>query len=84
MTAEGRTYKGVGLRYSGNASYLASAGGLERSLLVDLDAPATRISTGSGRSGCKAALDPAKAREALAFALFREAGVPPPARPWPR
>ena len=37
VTAEGKTYKGVGLRYSGNASYMASAGGLKRSFLVDLD-----------------------------------------------
>ena len=37
VTADGKTYKGVGLRYAGNASYMASAGGLKRSLLVDLD-----------------------------------------------
>ena len=37
FTAEGKTFKGVGLRYSGNASYMASAGGLKRSFLVDLD-----------------------------------------------
>ena len=37
LTAEGRTYKGVGFRYAGNASYMASAGGLKRSFKVDLD-----------------------------------------------
>ena len=37
ITAEGKTYKGVGIRYAGNASYMASAGGLKRSFLVDLD-----------------------------------------------
>ena len=41
--------------------------------------PTTRISTGSVRLGLQSgALDPAKARESLAFALFREAGVPAP------
>ena len=37
MTAEGKTHKGVRLRYAGNASYMASAGGLKRSFLVDLE-----------------------------------------------
>jgi spore coat protein H len=37
ITAEGKTFKGVGLRYAGNASYMASAGGLKRSFLIDLD-----------------------------------------------
>ena len=37
LTQEGRTYRGVGLRYAGNASYMASAGGLKRSFLVDLE-----------------------------------------------
>ena len=36
ITAEGRTIRGVGLRYAGNASYMSSAGGLKRSFLVDL------------------------------------------------
>jgi putative membrane-bound dehydrogenase-like protein len=79
LRAEGKTYKGVDLRYSGNASYMASAGGLKRSLVIDLgrsDNPdfhsLRAIALQSG------ALDPSKAREALAFALFREAGVPAP------
>src|SRR5439155_656859 len=62
-----------------DASYMASAGGLKRSFLVDLDRfdhlafrglPAIQLQGG--------ALDPTKAREALAFALFRAAGVPAP------
>ncbi len=79
VTVLGKTYKGVGLRYSGNASYMASAGGLKRSLLVDLEASGKEDFHGLRaillQSG---ALDPTKAREALAFALFREAGVPAP------
>ncbi len=79
VSAEGKTYKGVGLRYSGNASYMASAGGLKRSFLVDLESSGNadfhKLHALGLQSG---ALDPAKAREALAFALFREAGVPAP------
>ena len=79
VTAGGTTYQGVGLRYSGNASYFASAGGLKRSLVIDLDR-----SDHTDFNGLRAmqlqsgALDPSKSREALAFALFREAGVPAP------
>ncbi len=79
LTAEGRTYNGVGFRYAGNASYMASAGGLKRSFKVDLD----RIDHYdlSGLRGVQlqsGALDSTKAREVLAYALFREAGVPAP------
>ncbi len=69
----------MGLRYSGNASYMASAGGLKRSLLIDLDR--SDHGDGLGLHGLilqSGALDPTRAREALAFALFREAGVPAP------
>ena len=58
---------------------MASAGGLKRSFLVDLDradhADFHGLRAMQLQSG---ALDPTKAREALAFALFREAGVPAP------
>jgi putative membrane-bound dehydrogenase-like protein len=79
MTAEGRTYPGVGIRYAGNASYMASAGGLKRSFKVELD----RVDH-SDLGGLRAlhlqsgALDPTKAREVMAYALFRAAGVPAP------
>ncbi len=79
LFAEGKTYKGVGLRYSGNASYMASAGGLKRSFLVDLEQSDHQDFHGLRAFGLQSgALDPAKAREALAFARFREAGVPAP------
>ena len=58
---------------------MASAGGLKRSFMIDLDR-----SEHADFHGLRAiqlqsgALDPTKAREALAFALFREAGVPAP------
>ena len=79
LITEGKTYKGVGLRYSGNASYMASAGGLKRSFLVDLEQFDNQDFHGLHAIGLQSgALDPAKAREVLAFALFREAGVPAP------
>jgi len=79
LTAKGRTYQGVGFRYAGNASYMASAGGLKRSFKVDLD----RVDH-SDLGGLRAvhlqsgALDSTKAREVLAYKLLREAGVPAP------
>jgi putative membrane-bound dehydrogenase-like protein len=79
VTAEGTTYKDVGLHYSGNASYFASAGGLKRSLAIDLDRSEQASFHGLRSIQLQGgALDPTKSREALAFALFREAGVPAP------
>jgi putative membrane-bound dehydrogenase-like protein len=79
ITIQGQTVRGVGLRYAGNASYMASAGGLKRSFLVDLDRAGGAEFHGLHAMQLQGgALDPTKAREALAFALFREAGVPAP------
>ena len=79
VTVEGKTLQGVGLRYAGNASYMASAGGLKRSFLVDLDQAAHAELHGLHAIQLQSgALDPTKARETLAFAFFREAGVPAP------
>ena len=79
VSAGGKTYKGVELRYLGNASYMASAAGLKRSLLIDLQRSDNPDFQGLHAIALQSgALDPAKAREALAFALFRDAGVPAP------
>jgi putative heme-binding domain-containing protein len=79
ISTDGKTIKGVGIRYTGNASYFASAGGLKRSFVVDLDrADHARLHDLQGLLLESGALDPTKAREALAFALFRAAGVPAP------
>src|SRR5579883_1804611 len=81
LTAEGKTLKSVGIRYAGNASYMASARGLKRSFLVDLDHFDHNHNSFHGLRAIQlqsGALDPTKAREALALALFREAGVPAP------
>jgi putative membrane-bound dehydrogenase-like protein len=79
LTAEGKTYRNIGLRYAGNASYMASAGGLKRSLVIELDRFDHHTFHGLRAIQLQAgALDPTKAREALAFTLFRDAGVPAP------
>ncbi len=58
---------------------MASAGGLKRSFVVDLDSADHAEFHGlHGMHLQGGALDPAKSREALAFAFFREAGVPAP------
>ena len=79
LTAVGQTRNGVALRYAGNASYMASAAGLKRSFKVELgpvDQPDLNgLRSLNLQSG---ALDPTKARESLAYALFRDARVPAP------
>ena len=79
VTVEGKSFPDVGIRYDGNVSYMASAAGLKRPFLIDLDRSAPGGFHGQHALQLQSgALDPAKAREALAFALFREALVPAP------
>ena len=79
VTVEGKTINGVGIRYTGNASYMASAGGLKRSFVVNLDRADGALLYGLHAFGLQSgALDTTKAREALALALFRDAGIPAP------
>ncbi len=76
--AEGKALKGVGLRYKGSGSYLMSQRSAKRSFKLDLDRydkklafhGLTKFNLNNG------ALDPTRAREAPAYALFRAAGVP--------
>jgi spore coat protein H len=80
LTAEGKTYKDLGLRYKGNASYMASARGLKRNLKIEFD----HYDGNERFHGLKTlnlnagAMDPTKGHEALAYAVFRAAGVPAP------
>jgi putative membrane-bound dehydrogenase-like protein len=79
VRAQDTTFKGVGIRYAGNASYMASAGGLKRSFVVDLEkADHTSFHGLHAMQLQSGALDTTKAREVLAFEFFREAGVPAP------
>jgi spore coat protein CotH len=80
FTAGGATLRSVGVRYKGNFTYMASAGGLKRSLKIDFNRHDAdlhfhglkKINLNSGVT------DPGRAREALAYAVFRAAGVPAP------
>jgi spore coat protein H len=80
LTVDGQTYKDIGLRYKGGGSYVMSAGRLKRNLKVDLD----RHDAAQKFHGLKAVnlnagvMDPTHVKEALAFAVFRDAGLPTP------
>ena len=80
FTAEGETIKGVGVRYKGNASYMASARGLKRNLKVEIDHydDALRFRGLKTISLNAGGMDPLRLREALGYAVFRAAGVPAP------
>ncbi len=79
LSAEGTTYRNVQIRYTGNASYMASMGGLKRSFVLDLGSSDQHQYHGLRTFQLQAgSLDPAKVRESMALALFREADVPAP------
>jgi hypothetical protein len=72
--------RGVGLRYKGSGTYLVSSRQAKRSFKIDFDRydaggafrGVTKLNLNSG------VMDPTKAREALAYVVFRAAGVPAP------
>lgn len=76
----GQTLQDIGLRYKGNSSYMAAARSLKRNFKVDLN----RYVDDQNYQGLKAinlhagAVDTTKMREALAYSVFRNAGVPAP------
>ncbi len=80
LTAGGKTFENVGVRYKGNASYGSTAGALKRNLKIELDhygadgrlQGAKTLNLNAGGS------DPTRLREAMAFEVFRSAGVPAP------
>ena len=72
------TLKNVGIRYKGNATYATSSRSAKRPLKIDLD----RFDDKQKFHGTRklnlnnGVLDPTKIHEALAYAIFRAAGVP--------
>jgi len=80
LTFEGETYKDVGVRYKGNYTFIATAKSLKKSLKVDLNKEIdgqkldgqAMLNLNCGVS------DPSRAREALSYRYFRDAGVPAP------
>jgi putative membrane-bound dehydrogenase-like protein len=79
LTADGKTYKKIGIRYAGDAQYFAASFNLKRPFRVELSRSEKQqfhgLSTINLHGG---ALDPSRARETLGYAVFREAGVPAP------
>lgn len=80
FTAAGKTFKNVGVRYKGNFTYAAASGLLRRPLQIELDhyEEGERFDGLRKLSLANGITDPARVREALAFAVFRAAGVPAP------
>lgn len=80
VTIDGKNYPKVGIRYKGNGTYLESARFLKRSLKIDLnkfdeDARFCGVKTINLHSGVA---DPSKGREAFAYYMYRQGGVPAP------
>jgi putative membrane-bound dehydrogenase-like protein len=79
LTAGSKTYTNVSLRYDGNATYFASASDVKRPFHIQLAHHAKQhfhgLSTINLHPG---SLDPTRGREALAYSVFRAAGVPAP------
>ncbi|HEV3440410.1 MAG TPA: PVC-type heme-binding CxxCH protein, partial [Gemmata sp.] len=79
FTADGKTLKKVGVRYAGDITYFVSAQGLKRPLKIAFDKFSAQQFDGLSAIQLHAMpLDPAKAREVLAYSVFRAAGVPSP------
>jgi spore coat protein H len=82
MRAGGETFKDVGLRYKGNLSFTSTSADrpLFASMKVKIDVHGTRGAWDGEKvfNFHAGVVDTSKMREALAFAIFRAAGVPAP------
>jgi spore coat protein H len=78
LGVDGKIYKDVGIRFKGNFTYMASSGQLKRPLQIDLEhyGAEERFHGLKKLNFANGVTDPARLREALAFAVFRAAGVP--------
>ncbi len=84
LTADGETYKDVGLRFKGNATYASSSNILRRPLKIKFDKYVEnqqfhgqkKISLGNN------IMDATHVRDVLAYEVFRQAGVPSPRTAW--
>lgn len=78
--ADGKMFRNVGVRFKGNFTYVASAQMLRRPLKIDLDHfdEAHRWHGQRKLNLANGVTDANRAREALALAVYRAAGVPAP------
>jgi hypothetical protein len=80
LVAGNNTYTNIAARYKGHFTYGATSHLLKRSLKIDLGHYGAKAKFGSLKKLTLNAgiLDPGKSREALAYAVYRDAGVPAP------
>ena len=79
LSADGKSWDKIGVRYAGDITYFASAQRLKRPMKIAFDKFGGQPFHGLAALDLHAMpLDPAKGREVLAFSLFRAAGVPAP------
>jgi len=78
FTADGKTLDKVGVRYAGDITYFVSARGLKRPFKIDFTRSGKQFQGLTTVQLHAMPLDASKAREALAYAVFRAAGVPAP------
>ncbi|HEV3143442.1 MAG TPA: CotH kinase family protein, partial [Gemmataceae bacterium] len=79
FTADGQTLQKVGIRYSGEVTYFASAQGLKRPLKIEFNKFGNQQFHGLTALNLHAMpLDPSKGREVIGYSIFRAAGVPAP------
>jgi len=78
LVVDGESFRDVGIRVKGNYTLMASRRSLEKSLKIDLDrnVEGQRIDGLASLTLNGGVSDPSGAREALAYAVFRAAGVP--------
>lgn len=78
LTTDGETIEKIGLRYKGNSTYVRASRNLKRSLKVDIDRfdDAARFHGLKSLTLSNGVMDPSKSREALAYSIYRAAGVP--------
>ncbi len=77
----GKAFKSVGVRYKGNFTYVASQQMLRRPMKIELDhfdEDAPRLHGHRKINLANGVTDAGRAREALAFAVYRAAGIPAP------
>lgn len=74
------TVKDAGVRYKGNGTFLSSRGGLKRSLKLDLNqfVEGQQLAGVSQLNLHNSVRDPSGMNEAIAYRLFRDAGLPAP------
>jgi len=76
---EDRNWGAITVRYKGNSSYRYAPSELKRSLKLDLDSDSGRTFFGMSELNLNNnAFDPSQMREALAYDVFRRAGVAAP------